>query len=61
MGNLKLILFPQGQLVPSVALLCSPLNPVLGPAKAVHAMGTTWFSSGLETCFKVICGWISLV
>lgn len=57
MGNLKLILFPQGELVPSVAHLCSPLGSVLGSAKAVHTMGTAYFNSGLETCFKVFC-WV---
>lgn len=59
-GNLKLILFPQGKLVPSVAHLCSPLGCVLGFTKAVHTMGTVWLSSGLVTCFKVVWVWLSL-
>lgn len=54
MGNLKLILFPQGKLVPSGAHLCSSLDLVLVSAKAVHTMSRACFalSLGLEMVFN---------
>lgn len=59
-GNLKLILFPQGKLVPSVAHSCSPLGCALRFAKscAYHGHSLVWFR--LEICFKVVWVWISL-
>lgn len=54
MGNLKLILFPQGKLVPSGAHLYSSLDLVLVSAKAVHTMSRACFalSLGLEMFFN---------
>lgn len=54
MGNLKLILFPQGKLVPSGARLYSSLDLVLVSAKAVHTMSGACFalSLGLEMFFN---------
>lgn len=54
-GDLKLVVFPEGTLVPPGAHLCSPLDWGLGSAQAVNTVGRPCFalSSGLETSLNV--------